>query len=822
MPIRADGPIERLTPDLSGSKLSDVSMSSARPAAASTTARNRFFAAPPDDPRARRPSDVAIVTVAMGLVAALGWHHRVRGELDRRVAGVFDGELPDWLSGIATIVFITGGLAALALIVGIAVWGRGRLALVRDMVAALGTTLVLALAASYLAGPEFPDLLPELLERDGFPSYPVVRLAAAVAVVRVAQPGLTAPVRRLGNQVIAAMALSAIVLSFGTLSATLGGLALGFAGAAIVHLVFGSGLGIPSLARIEAALREIRIEPDQMRYLDRRRAGATLVAFDTGDAEMVAKVYGRDSAAAALAARTWRTVWYRDGGVVRGASVEQLAEHESFMLLACERAEVRAQRLVGWSRSSTGDALVVTEALDGHRLDDLEPRRLDDTVLERCWDALADLHAASITHGAVEPGRVVVTASGEVLLIHFDQSTILPGARAFAADRAQLLVTLAIVVGVERAVASAVRGLEPSAVEDLLPLLQPAALSYGLLHDARRARLDVDDLRNATADALDLEPPDLEPLQRVSWKNVAMAVLTFIAFTSLISSLTEIGFDTIGDQLADASVAWLVVAFVLAQLTNVAEYVQLVGVAGLRVPFGPTIMFRYALSFVGIAVPGDAAEIAMNVRYQQKLGVPPAAAVAQGPLLTLFSKSFDILLLIVSARMIGQAIDTSEFDLGPIVRLILLILVAVVVGVVAILVVPSWRAVALPQVQQGLGAVKGSVTDPHRLSRVVVGTLAQKVLYAMTLAAAVSAFGHDLGFGAAIFVNSAVSLFVGLVPVPGGLGVAEAALTAGLVAAGVPEEIAVAAAISHRLVTAYLPPVFGWYGSKWLTGRGYL
>jgi uncharacterized membrane protein YbhN (UPF0104 family) len=269
-------------------------------------------------------------------------------------------------------------------------------------------------------------------------------------------------------------------------------------------------------------------------------------------------------------------------------------------------------------------------------------------------------------------------------------------------------------------------------------------------------------------------------------------------------------------------VAWLLVALVLAQLTNVAEYVQLIGVAGLRVPFGPTIMFRYALSFVGIAVPGDAAEIAMNVRYQQKLGVPPAAAVAQGPLLTLFSKTFDILLLIVSARVIGQTVDTSEVDLGPVVRLFLLIVVAVVVGIVAVLVVPSWRAVALPQVQQGLGAVKGSVTDPHRLSRVVVGTLAQKVLYAMTLAAAVGAFGYDLGFGAAIFVNSAVSLFVGLVPVPGGIGVAEAALTAGLVAAGVPEEIAVAAAISHRLVTAYLPPVFGWYGSRWLTDRGYL
>ena len=98
----------------------------------------------------------------------------------------------------------------------------------------------------------------------------------------------------------------------------------------------------------------------------------------------------------------------------------------------------------------------------------------------------------------------------------------------------------------------------------------------------------------------------------------------------------------------------------------------------------------------------------------------------------------------------------------------------------------------------------------------------QKVLFAMTLAAAVAAYGGSIGFAEAIFVNSAVSLFVGLVPVPGGVGVGEAALTAGLVAVGVPEGPAIAAAISHRMVTNYLPPVYGWFASKWLTERDYL
>ena len=63
-------------------------------------------------------------------------------------------------------------------------------------------------------------------------------------------------------------------------------------------------------------------------------------------------------------------------------------------------------------------------------------------------------------------------------------------------------------------------------------------------------------------------------------------------------------------------------ALVCAQLTNIGEYFSLSGVVGTPIPFGPTIMFRYSLSFISLAVPADAGAIAMNIRYQQKLGVP--------------------------------------------------------------------------------------------------------------------------------------------------------------------------------------------------------
>jgi uncharacterized membrane protein YbhN (UPF0104 family) len=233
-------------------------------------------------------------------------------------------------------------------------------------------------------------------------------------------------------------------------------------------------------------------------------------------------------------------------------------------------------------------------------------------------------------------------------------------------------------------------------------------------------------------------------------------------------------------------------------------------------------MYRYALSFISLAVPADAGAIAMSIRYQQKLGVPIAAAAAQGPLLTVFSKGFDVILLIVSAKFIGEALDTDSLDLGKVVRLVVLVVIAAIVATVIVLAVPRLRARMLPHLSAGFGAVKGSLTDPERLMKIVAGTLTQKILFALTLAASVAAYGESLPFGEAIFVNCAVSLFIGLVPVPGGIGVAEAALTAGLIAVGVPDAVAIAAAITHRIVTAYLPPVFGWWASRWLVARDYL
>ncbi len=71
-------------------------------------------------------------------------------------------------------------------------------------------------------------------------------------------------------------------------------------------------------------------------------------------------------------------------------------------------------------------------------------------------------------------------------------------------------------------------------------------------------------------------------------------------------------------------------------------------------------------------------------------------------------------------------------------------------------------------------------------------------------------------------INISVSLLASIVPVPGGVGVAEFGLALGLTSAGMTPEPAVAAVLLYRIATFYLPPLWGFFALRWLQRNRYL
>ena len=84
------------------------------------------------------------------------------------------------------------------------------------------------------------------------------------------------------------------------------------------------------------------------------------------------------------------------------------------------------------------------------------------------------------------------------------------------------------------------------------------------------------------------------------------------------------------------------------------------------------------------------------------------------------------------------------------------------------------------------------------------------------------AFGYQVPLAELILINTLASLLAGVLPIPGGIGVMEAAISGGLVAVGIPEGAAVATAIAFRLVTFYLPPIWGVVAMRILRRRAYI
>jgi len=152
----------------------------------------------------------------------------------------------------------------------------------------------------------------------------------------------------------------------------------------------------------------------------------------------------------------------------------------------------------------------------------------------------------------------------------------------------------------------------------------------------------------------------------------------------------------------------------------------------------------------------------------------------------------------------------------------------IVVGVLASIVffVPRVRSrivgVVKPQLSAAADNLKAIAKDPRKLAHLFFGNLLSQVLFAVALSLCLHAYGESASLPALILINTMASLFGGLAPVPGGMGVVEASLIAGLTAYGIPSTEAAAAVLTYRMLTSYLPPAWGYPSLMWLRKRAYL
>jgi uncharacterized membrane protein YbhN (UPF0104 family) len=780
----------------------------------------RVFSSASDAPRVRRPTDLVLLAVSFLGIVAFSLVAPGPTALDQAVSHLVSlvPGLAGWFWEVSYDLLI--GWALLLTVGPLVVRGRRRLLL--DALLAALLSFGFAALAGRIGGTSWSAILGALLDAHPPAVYPAIRLAVATAIVATASPHIARPLRYIGRWVIAVGALAAIALGIALPLGILTGYAVGLAAAAVTHLLLGSPGGRLSLEQVAAALRDLGLDATAIRHVQLQTRGVALATASLDGRPLLVKIFGRDAWDGQLIASTWSHLWYRDETRYSGVGRLRQVEHEAFVTLLAERAGLPVRPVVAAGMTDQGDALLVVEA-SGQPLASLDAGQVDDALLRGLWAVVGRLHTLRVALGNLSADGLVVRPDGSPALGDFGQATLAVGNAGLMADRAQLLVTTTLLVGEERAVAAAAASIGSAGLTEMLPFLQPAVLDRATRRMVRAGDWGADDLRERTAAAAGVDPPKLEQIRRVTWGSIAIAAVLGIAAYAVISAIAGVGLQNLLDELGQANAALLLGALLLSPVVQVGQAFATMGASIRPVRLGPTLLFEYAIQFLALAVPSSAARVALEIRFFQRVGVPATGAVAVGVIDSVCGFVVQVLLILVITLSGLGSLDLSPQGSAPSFDGKLLMVALVLLGLAAVV------AVAVPRIR---AVVRGRVADlavalrvlrsPSKVAFILLGNLAAQILLAAILGLCLDAFGQHANLADLILVNTFVSLFAGFMPVPGGIGVAEAGYTAGLVALGIPQATALPTTLAFRLVTFYLPPIWGAPAMRWLRGHSYL
>jgi uncharacterized membrane protein YbhN (UPF0104 family) len=409
------------------------------------------------------------------------------------------------------------------------------------------------------------------------------------------------------------------------------------------------------------------------------------------------------------------------------------------------------------------------------------------------------------------------------MLVDLSAATLGAPQSALDIDIAELLVATCCLVGPERALAGAVEAGFGDVLARVQPYLQPAALTPHTRDLARKHDLALKDLRTAVGKATGTAVPEIAHLRRIRPQDILLMAALILAAYLLISQLASIGFDTIAHQLGKAELAWVLLALILAQAALIWSAVSVRGSVSVPLPLLPCVVLQSAIKFINLTVPSSAGRIGMNLRFLQQQGVPSAQAVASGAVDDASETIVQVALFLIALSFVNVNLDTDQFSgTGPDTRLLIGIGVALLLSALVVLAVPKARNKVLPQIRSALTGIWSVARVRRKRVELFGGNALCEITYAIALGATCLAYGVHLNLAELVFVNTAAAVLSGLIPVPGGIGAAEAALSAGLIAVGVDKSTAFAIALTQRLCTFYLPPIWGYFSLRWLSNRSYI
>jgi len=778
--------------------------------------------------RYRHPGDVirliaGSTLLLVALVASKAASRWLLGP-DAPVGGIGYGPASSVLTGIVQVACV----AAAALVVAAALWHR-RYRLLLGLAAGAAVAAGVAAGILLLLHDRHPATLTDNLAHGSWlasAAFPgPLLMAGAVAVIVAASPWLSRPWRRAAwltlLLVVVVRLVTGTVLPMELLLAFATGLTVG----AAVLVVFGVPDQRIGPGEIAEALRSAGLPAETVRAADVEAKGSRPFAAAGPDGRRwFIKALGSDQRDADLLYRTYRAVRLRNVGDTRpAATLFQAVEHQALAGVMAERAGVLVPGVDRVVKAGGDTALLVLDWVDGGSLEQLPAEQITDDLLARLWTEVDKLHRAGIAHRSLHAGNVMVDPAGRPVIADFSFSELSATPRQIHLDVAELIASLAALVGEDRTVSTAVKVLGPEGVAPAVPLLQPLALSAGTRRAVKRQDGLLTRTRSAAAAASGLATPELVRLQRVRPRSLLTIAALVGLYYILLPQLAKVGNPL--PVLESAQWAWVLVAIGFSALTYLASAIGLLGGVSVRVPFWPTLLTQGASSYVNRVSPSNVGGMALNVRFLQKAGVEPSAGVAAVGVNSLAGALVHLVLLVIFFAWAGRSGASKAFKLPS--SSLLLAVLAVVAAVIGIVIATrqgrnfAARKV-LPSLRSSLASLGRVARSPVRLTLLFGGSALVTLAYVAGMVASVEAFGGGASIAKIGAVYMAASVVAAATPTPGGVGGFEAAAITGLTGIGISSGAAVSAVVIYRLATYWLPVPPGWVCWRALQRLGYV
>jgi uncharacterized membrane protein YbhN (UPF0104 family) len=682
-------------------------------------------------------------------------------------------------------------------------------------VAAAGVTLALD-ALLHLSA--LDDMAKALARQDHEPGSPLdAYLAGLVAYITVV--GLAGRPRwrttfwvAIGFYCLASLASSnGLTTAVSLLIALLIGQAVG----AGLRFAVGTKSERPTAAEIASALSRMASPVTRIRRMpDTNTDYRRYTAAQRGGGILDVTVFDRDQQTADAIYRIWRGLRLRSQvSSPAPLTVERAIEKRALMTYALEDAGVATPRLRALLRVGPEAAVFATDHHPGITLAELPDKPTDDQ-LGQVFEAVRRLHRRRVTHRSLTAEHILITpnGSGEVMLLEPGDGDVAASDLQLRLDLAQLTAALALLVGPERAAAAARATLGDGEVAGLVPLLQPVVLHRSTRTALRRRKDVLPALRKRLVSNPDTQLPP-EQLERIRPRTVVTLVASIFAAYIVIGQLGRVSFAHV---LKNSDWRWMLVALALSAASYVGASWSLSGFVLEKLSFRRTLLAQLAGSFVTLVTPAAVGGVALNLRYLNKAKVEPADAAASVGVSQVFAFAMHLTLLVIFAALTGTSHSTSLKPPGWVYIALAVLAAAALVG----LSFPAGRRLVRSRIAPALGQVIPRLLDiaqrPAKLAEGIGGAFVVTAAYILCLSASVRAVGGHVALVGVAIVFLTGSALGSIVPTPGGLGAVEAALSAGLTAAGLPGAAAVSAVLLFRLLTFWLPVPVGWGALSYL------